>query len=209
MNDADFQRNRSSLQLSGKGFIIIVVIVFSTLSFTLGYFVGKSSLDGKPDNLSQPAEITPAFQNQESETLPQPQSMPVAENTLMTGETDTEPPTVGRPTVGAQTTEPPKENNQKSAVKESPVSQDNRQSNEPLYTVQLNAFKNSSDAKAFSKKQTQQGLKTYITTSVNAKQEKLYKVKTGEFKDRKKAEVMSLKLNKTGKLKTFVTLKNE
>lgn len=247
MNNADFHRDRSSLQLLGKEFIIVVVVIFSALSFTLGYFVGKSSIDRKPENLSQPAEITPAPQKQVSETLPQPQSSPVAENTPRTEEAakdvqaqkkgpfviveakqpgpakslhpakekiqaqtvSQQIPKVGLPKVGALATEPPKENNQKPAAKESPVSQDSKQSDESLYTVQIGAFKSSAEAETFRGKYAKKGLKTYITTSANTKKEKIYKVKSGEFKDRKKAEVLSLKLNKTEKLKTFVTLKNE
>jgi cell division septation protein DedD len=71
------------------------------------------------------------------------------------------------------------------------------------------AFKSASEAKSFSKKHAKKGLKTYITTSKDKNKVKIYKVKTGEFRDRKAAEVMSLKLNKTEKLKSFVTLKSD
>ena len=79
----------------------------------------------------------------------------------------------------------------------------------PVYTVQMAAFKSASEAKSFSKKHAKKGLKTYITTSTGKNKIKIYKVKTGEFRDRKAAEVMSLKLNKTEKLKSFVTLKSD
>ena len=48
MNNPDFHKERSSLQLLGKEFMIVVVVLFSALSFTLGYFVGKSGIDGNP-----------------------------------------------------------------------------------------------------------------------------------------------------------------
>ncbi|MFZ2198614.1 MAG: SPOR domain-containing protein, partial [Thermodesulfovibrionales bacterium] len=89
------------------------------------------------------------------------------------------------------------------------ASAESQKSDEPLYTVQMAAFKSASEAKSFSKKHAKKGLKTYITTSKDKNKVKIYKVKTGEFRDRKSAEVMSLKLNKTEKLKSFVTLKSE
>ncbi len=51
MSDADFHKDRSSSQLLGKEFIIVVVVIFSALSFTLGYFVGKSG-DRREDRKS-------------------------------------------------------------------------------------------------------------------------------------------------------------
>jgi cell division septation protein DedD len=201
MNNADFHRDRPSLQLLGKEFIIVVVVVFSALSFTLGYFVGKSGIEKKPENLSQAAEMTPLPQKQEAETLPQPQNIPIAENTSRTEET------------AKQNMQPrQKESAEKPAVKEGPVSPQatgSKGPEEPVYTVQFGAFKSSTEAETFRKKHVQKGLKTYITTSTNKKHEKIYKVKTGDFKDRKSAEVLSLKLNKTEQLKTFVTLINE
>ncbi|PKL49832.1 MAG: hypothetical protein CVV37_07455 [Nitrospira bacterium HGW-Nitrospira-1] len=195
MNNADFpiHRDRPSPQLFGKKFIIVVVVVFSALSFTLGYFVGKSNIEKKLENLPQAAEITPIPQKQEPVMPSPPQNIPVAENT-------------------SQNRETAKETAEKPEVKEIPVSPQAASSKgqgEPVYAVQLGAFKSSTEAETFRKKHAEKGLKTYITTFTNKKKEKIYKVSTGEFKDRKKAEIMSLKLNKTGKLKTFVTLKNK
>lgn len=205
MNNAHFHRNRSSLQLPGKEFIIAVVVIFSALSFTLGYFVGKSGTDRKPENLSQPAEITPAPQKQETETLPQPQAMPVTDNTSQTEEIAKEHVQTQKKesfvVVEAKQPEP--------AKNLQPAKEKTQKSTEPVYAVQLGAFKSSSEAETIRKRYEKKGLKTYITTSTNTKKENIYKVKSGEFRDRKKAEVMSLKLNKTGKLKTFVTLKSE
>jgi len=227
MKDADSHRDGSSLQLLGKEFIIVMVVAFSALSFTLGYFVGKNGIDRKPENLSQASEITPIPQKQEPETLPRPQNISVTENMLMTGETAKEhvqpqqneapvgveakqtlpvkSPRPAREATQAETGSQriPEENNQEPAAHES------KKSAEPVYTVQIGAFKNSSEAEAFRKNHASKELKTYITTSTNKKKEKIFKVKAGEFSDRKSAEVLALRLSKTGKLKTYVTLKNE
>jgi len=250
MNNPDLHKDRPSLQLLGKEFIIVVVVIFSALSFTLGYFVGKSGTDGKSGNPTQAAEIIPIPQKQETATPPQPQSESVAENknTPPAEATAKEPaqalqkgplviieakkpePVKAAPTakekpplhpVGQQVAQPATEQLPKEPIKESikepgkkPEAKDSSVSENstkpgPLYTVQIAAFKSASEARSFSKKHAKNGLKTYITTSTGKNKVKIYKVKSGEFRDKKDAEVMSLKLNKTGNLKTFVTLKSE
>ena len=229
MNNPDFHKDRSSLQLLGKEFMIVVVVIFSALSFTLGYFVGKSG------NPPQAAEMVPIPQKQETAALSQPQESSVAENenTPLAEATAKEPvearkkepvfiveakkpepvkaapPAKEKPATQQLPKEPIKEPLKKSEVKGNSASEDSTKPDRPLYTVQMAAFKSASEAKSFSKKHAKTDLKTYITTSTGKNKAKIYKVKTGEFRDRKAAEVMSLKLNKTGKLKTFVTLKSQ
>ena len=70
------------------------------------------------------------------------------------------------------------------------------------------AFKSSAEAAAFRNKYAEKGIKTFVSTATTKKKEKVYQVKTGEFRDKKSAEIFSLKLNKTEQLKTFVILKN-
>jgi cell division protein FtsN len=229
MNDADFPKEGPTLQLLGKEFIIVVVIVFSAFSFTLGYFVGKRNADRKPDNLSHAAEMAPIHQKQDQETPPEPQVTPVAEKT---SETEDIARDLGhfqqRETLAKQAApvnslqavkektrgetelqQMPRENNQNTGSKDGSALGDSKKTVEPVYAVQIGAFKSSSEAEAFRKKQAAKGLKTYITAVTNTKKEKIYKVKTGEFSERKSAELLTVKLNNTWKLKTFVTLKNE
>ena len=235
MKNSDFHKNSSSLQLLGKEFIIVIVVIFSAISFTLGYFVGKSGMDGTQKNLPQ-AALAPVQQTQVQDTLPLPGSTPASENTAGSGEAAAEhvqpqqkesfvvveakqpthsknaEPTKEIPKVQAVAKQDVKETSEKPAAKESQVSQQSKNSSdkkEPVYTVQMGAFKSSSETTSFRKKYAQKGIKTFVVTSANKKKEKIYKVRTGEFRDRKDAEILSLKLNKTEKLKTFATLKTD
>jgi cell division septation protein DedD len=236
MKNSDFHKNSSSLQLLGKEFIIVIVVIFSAVSFTLGYFVGKDGMDSTQKNLPQAAELAPVQQAQVQDTLPLPGSTPVSDKTAGSGEAAAEhgqqqqkesfvvveakqpapsknaEPSKEIPKVQAVAKQSVKETNEKPAAKESEVSQQSKNSSdkkEPVYTVQMGAFKSSSETTSFRKKYSKKGIKTFVATTANKKKEKIYKVRTGEFRDRKDAEVLSLKLNKTEDLKTFVTLKNE
>ena len=233
MSDADFYKDRSSSQLPGKEFIIVVVVVFSALSFTLGYFVGKSGADRQAENLLHARELVPEPQSHEPATPPQNQGIPVTENSPLTEENAKEhvQPQEKKTPVFVETKEAEptnsvqalkeksrlqtaqkrisEEDHQKPAAKKSSSSGESKKSETPVYTVQIGAFKSPGEAEACRKKQAKNKLETYITTVTNAKKEKIYKVRTGEFRDRKSAEVLSLKLNKTEKLKTFVTLTSE
>ena len=97
----------------------------------------------------------------------------------------------------------------KAAKKEEAPSEVVNSADGPLYSVQLGAFRSVAEARSCKKKYSEKGLKISIITSVNEKKEKIYKVRAGEFRDRKKAEVLSLRLNKTGKLKTYITSMDE
>lgn len=232
MRDTDFHRDRPSSQLLGKEFMIVVVVIFSALSFTLGYFVGKSGEDGKTENLSHAQEVIPGPKSQEPEALPQPQDRPVPETAPLNeekAEEQVQPQQKETPVIvetkeakPAKSLQPIKEeprpkaalkqlsgeDRQKPAAKKNSASGESKKPEAPVYTVQIGAFKSLGEAEACRKKQAKNKLKTYITTAVNTKKEKVYKVRTGEFRDKKSAEVLSLKLSKTEKLKTFVTLKN-
>jgi cell division protein FtsN len=229
MSDADFHKDRPSLQLPGKEFIIVVVVVFSSLSFTLGYFVGKSGADRKAETLSQAQEIAPIPPQKQEPAVPlQPQEAPTSGgaplNQEQTQPQQKEPPAivVTKEAEPAKTLPPVKEkrlpqagpqqmseDDHQKPASENNVSRESKKPEGPVYTVQIGAFKSSAEAEACRKKQAKNKLKTYITVATNKKKEKTYKVRTGEFRDKKSAEVLSLKLAKTEKLKTFVTLKSE
>ncbi len=185
----------------GRKLIIVIVVLTSALSFTLGYFVGKAVLKEKqpqsqiiamlPQQKAEPALQEQPVQNNEQSivNIPQPsinEGKPLSDKGLP-----------------VQTTAAKKE----TAV---PVIKENRPvQNTAIYTVQAGAFKNLKDAEALKRKLENKGYQVYIKKSMEAKNTKLFKVRTGEFTDKAKAEAVALKLKKAGGLKTFVTSKNE
>jgi cell division septation protein DedD len=71
--------------------------------------------------------------------------------------------------------------------------------------VQLGALKNSAEARRLKNKYAKKGYSTYITIVSGKNKEKIYKVKAGKFNDRKDAELLVVKLKKSGDLHAFVT----
>ncbi len=85
--------------------------------------------------------------------------------------------------------------------------QESKKSPKTIYTVQVGAFKDSSDADNLKAKLEKRGYNTHIIASESKREGKLYKVWIGEFDNRKGAEMLSMKIKKTEGLQTFVTLK--
>lgn len=207
-------KGRHKEPISGRKIIIAIVVVTSALSFTLGYFVGTSVLKEKhiqPPGIGaqQQAVAIPPRQ----ETAPDPQSQPPVANEQLPHDK----------TMPLKTVAVKEENNPvaPSLVKvgdstlregEGGLSAKNKQKslkNETLYTVQAGAFKNPKDALSLKHKLEKKGYKAYIKKSAEEKNAKLFKVRTGEFTDREKAEDFALKLKKSEGLKAaFVTAKN-
>jgi cell division septation protein DedD len=73
------------------------------------------------------------------------------------------------------------------------------------YTVQVGAFKNAEEADALRTKMSKKGYKAFVTAAKTKKQEILHKVMVGEYKTRREAEVLSVKLKNSEGLRTFVT----
>jgi cell division septation protein DedD len=74
------------------------------------------------------------------------------------------------------------------------------------YTVQLGALKSAPEARRLKTKLEKKGYKTQITASTSkTKHERIYKIRTGAFDDRKEAEMLALKLKKAEGLNAFVT----
>ncbi|MDP2156811.1 MAG: SPOR domain-containing protein [Nitrospirota bacterium] len=212
MNDDEFSERPSGFVL-GKEFIIVLVIIFSGLSFTLGYFVGRSGTP-KPEPALQAVESPGQFQKQELPTAPP--ALPAAPATEQAQAVL--PPMKEPASPATSVTEKPAQQKigesqiakpvvEKSAQKVAPaaVSEGMRS----IYTVQIGAFKNIAEAKQLKAKFDKKGYKSFISASTNKKAEKIFKVKTGEFREKKEAEVLALKLRKTEGLQTYVTMKTE
>ena len=206
MNDDEFAEKPSGFML-GKEFIIVVVIFFSGLSFTLGFFVGKNDAQ-KPGAALQSVE--PPAQVQKQELLPAPPSPSMAQSPELTPAASPVQqavlPLIKEP--GSQlvpVTE--KSAPEKAAPKVEPAL--TLDSKSALYTVQIGAFVNIAEAKHLKANFNKKGYKSFISEGRNRKAQKIYKVTTGEFREKKEADVLALKLKKTAGLQAFVTTKTE
>jgi cell division septation protein DedD len=233
MKDIDF-KDKSSARIFGKGVVIVIVILFSSLSFVLGYFVGRL---GREDRATQGRALETAVSQTGNPAL-QPARLPApaTANSVPAGPSQAVPPEgpdqssfqtkntntpaspgdAGREApkgVPSKTLMPPAKgqskevSNGKEVSKEStPVAQP-KQTFKDTYTVQLGALKNASEAKKVRHKFEKKGYKTYLSVTRNGKHQKIYKIRVGEFKEKKDAEVLALKLKKVEGLNTFVTVK--
>lgn len=236
MNSLD-GRERSSFHVLGKEFIIVIVVLASAVSFTLGFFVGKSGHDdrttgaalvtGIPSGEGRAEPGTSGFESPGGETAnaakKESDGVNMDLNTPKEGGRNggKEMSSAGVP--GSQNATPasggaPVEKRQPAGKSEAgpkekassiPVLEEKALSGEILYAVQLGAFRNPKEAEQFAEGFVEKGFKPYITASRTKNQEKIFKVKAGEFKDRKNAEILSLKIKKTEGLNAFVTFKHE
>lgn len=198
--------------MPGKEFLIVLVIIFSGLSFTLGYFVGKS---GAPEQ----AQALPAIETGQVQKQQLQQPPAAAQEQVQTAAAQPAVMLPIREQASAITPAAEKvatQKNPEQLVK--PVPEKASQKIEPaeaaeskstVYTVQLGAFKSMTEAKHLKVKFDKKGYKSFISTGKDRNTQKIYKVKTGEFREKKEAEVLALKLKKTEGLQTYVTLKTE
>jgi len=220
---------------SGRGVIIAITIVFSCLSFTLGFFVGKLGKITRPEAPAVATEPAAPAQNgqpqQPQNPLPaeylktQPENagtpVPPAQNPPRTAEPAVSPSASPReipgpkpdtePGQGPARTERDVVARQVKEVSKTTVSEhkqdrarEKQDSDGPLYTVQVGAFKNKAEADKFRAKYSKKGYKIYIEGIKTNRNMKIYKLRTGEFREKKDAEVLAVKLKKTENLKTFV-----
>lgn len=180
MKRTDLKRD-SSIFYIGKGVIIIGVLIISSLSFTLGYFVGKSM---QPHVVNQTSVITQQESTEQKNIDPEKKEAVVQEP--------------------IQETQQPQQNQQTKDTEETKEPPQKRK-----YTVQTGVFKDASVADALKAKLDKKGYKTYIIPFETKRHEKLYKVMVGEFTTRKEAEVLSIKIKNAESLQAFVTFKTE
>ncbi len=234
MKDIDF-KDKSTPRIFGKGIVIVIVVVFSSISFVLGYFVGKI---GRED-VNQPARAAETAAVPIESPAPQPrQPIPAETGSSPTDQLQTTPadgrthlPSQGKtvipsaketgrepgqvttndapmPSAKEQPKEAPRQERKDGSKGSRSVEPQPKQSSKEVYTVQLGALKNAAEAKKLRQKFEKKGYKTYLSAAKGKKHEKIYKIRVGEFKERKEAEVLALKLKKTEGLNAFVTVKN-
>jgi cell division septation protein DedD len=181
-------REKSSAFVIGRGLIIAVILFTSTISFIIGYFVGKSTLKEGPAirSLQENSKDMSALPlNVTSQQKDQPQDIAPSEE----GRT--------QKTTGEISTE---------AVKNT---QQLQKSPKIVYTVQVGAFKDAPEAESLKVRLDKKGFKAYVIPSESKREGRLYKVQVGEFATKKEAEILSLKIKKTVGLQAFVTFKKE
>ncbi len=194
-------KEMSSVVYIGKWIVIIAILITSSLSFTLGYFVGKSF---QPPVVNQ-TTVIPVQESAEQKNIESEKK-----EALVQQPEQTQKPQETQQTVKAQQaqetkkTQITKETKQTTETKETKKTLKTRQ-----YTVQTGAFKDISDANALKSRLDKKGYKTYIAPTETKTHKKLYKVMVGDFVTRKEAEVLSIKIKKAEGLKTFVTFKTD
>jgi cell division septation protein DedD len=192
MKRTDSKENPNTFYV-GKGLVIIVILVISSISFTLGYFVGKSV---HPPIVNQSSFIHENQDRTEQKNIPAEDKNASIQHP--------EPITETQKTIETKEASSTKESKEIKTTKEIQKISKSRK-----YTVQVGAFKNVSDANALKAKLDKKGYKTVITQAETKKHKNFYKVMIGNFITRKEAEVLSVKIKKSEGLNTFVTFKSE
>jgi cell division septation protein DedD len=204
MKRTDFKEN-SSVFFIGKGVVIIAILITSSLSFTLGYFVGKSF---QPPAVNQTSVIT------QQDSAEQKNAEPDKKESDAQQPEQTQKPQEPQQTVKAQQAQETQKTQITKETEQTPITKETKQTKETQettktrkYTVQAGAFKDASDANALKATLDKKGYKTFVTPVEIKRHKNLYKVMIGDFADKKEAEVLSIKIKKAEGLKTFVTFK--
>jgi cell division septation protein DedD len=228
MKDLDF-KDKSSPRVFSTGIVIVIVVIFASVSFVLGYFVGKVGRDERaepfvradaplrqkaPDPVSAKPESAaqsslPASDNQSHEVTAaeQPNEAPGPDRNPRVLPGEPEKGGLNRPSPSAAKEQPavPKK---ETPGADNPAEHESVQASGEVYTVQLGALKMAAEAKKLRAKFEKKGYKTFLVITKNKKHEKIYKIRVGEFRKKKEADILALKLRKTEGLKAFVTVKN-
>lgn len=208
MNPKFYSKVPSGL-FSGRVILIALLVVLSSTTFILGYFVGKMAREDKSASLNTITQNIDV--KKEAETSPQTditekqlsEIMEGRENsdTVNTGEADELTPVTPKKepveTKDVTINTPPKETKNVASKSTSQKRIDYS------YTIQAGAFNSLSQAKHLEKKIAKSGYPVQIVKARN-KEKTLYKVRVGRYKSRKEAEISAIKLTKNLGIKTFV-----
>jgi cell division septation protein DedD len=202
-------KEKSSVFYISRTAIIICVIIISAIGFTLGFFVGK--------NFRPPADMLASGNLPKNTTLQQNSVNTQKEITdRQTHQTPVSqiPVEIQKPQESKTTKETHPMEKAKEMIPSQPTAkagesqETSKSTSSRKYTVQVGAFKNSSDAHALMLKLDKKGYHAAVIMA-KAKNERIFKVLVGEFNTREEAEVFSIKLKKTEGLKAFVTFRTQ
>jgi cell division septation protein DedD len=200
MKRTDLKEN-STVVIINKWLVIVAIFITSSLSFTLGYLVGKRVTSPVVNQ----APVIPGQEITDQKNIkPEEKATSIPQQTQiiqLPGETQQ------KEIRQAQQDKKPKETEKTGEVRKTQEPQKIPKARK--YTVQAGAFKNISDANALKAKLDKKRYKTYITASETQKHKKFYKVRIGDFATRKEAEIISIKIKKNEGLNTFVTFKTD
>jgi cell division septation protein DedD len=212
MKRADF-KEKSSVFFIGRWVIFLGIIITASLSFTLGFFVGKSNrpIIERQDLITpqqeaavrknaEPNQKEPSVQ-QHQQTIQSPSGTQTSshetkqevemQESKMTHQTKVN----GKPQITL--------GNKNQLTQKTDLTRNSSAAR--IYSIQIGAFRNNSDANTLKTKFEKKGYKTSVITTTTKKHEKIYKVLVGEFTAREEAELLSIKIKNTEGLKAFVT----
>ncbi len=203
---------------SGRLLLIAILVILSSVSFMLGYFVGRSGTaveePAKTVSLYQPPETgmpgdegETGTEETASEALEEMRE--VEDSSAVAGkkgvETARELPPVQEEVKSSSATMPPVKS--KKTVSRHPEKKKLKnelatKKTSRYYTIQVGAFSRHSQARRLQQKLSKKGYHVEIVRSGGEKT--IYRVRVGKYRDRKAAEVAAIRLTRAEGLKTFV-----
>jgi cell division septation protein DedD len=206
-------RSKQSVLFVGKGSIIFFIILISSLSFMLGYFVGKKMNGGFETRTAQFSFSENSEYNEPSPGHSQKNPESRDNISLSLPSQNTEPSQkissnqnnkVQKITKNQQPVRTP-EPSQKKIYQDTKKQETSSESIQ--YTVQVGAFRNAHDAEMLKEQLDKKGYNVYISLSETKNHETIHKVRVGAFSTRKHAETLALKIKQAEALNTFVTFR--
>ena len=200
-------RDSSSIFYISKWVVIVVIIIVSSISFTLGYYVGKKYYTSDNDQASIVPKNKSILRNDKELHDQEIVGQERAEKQNILSQTTTQPLQDPQHSTKTKQTAVAKNNHNPHEMQKTQPPK--KGTTKITYTVQAGAFKSSHEAEILKEKLAKKGYTAYIIQSESKKHENLYKVMIGKFPTRKQAEVLSLKIKKSEGLQSFVTFRTK
>jgi len=200
-------RDSSSVFYISKWVVIVVIVVVSSISFTLGYYVGKRYYPSDNNQVSIVPKNMNDLQNDKEQHDQEIAGQEQSEKQVMRSQTATQPSHVSQHTTETKQTAVAKNVQNPHDMQKSQPPQ--KATTKITYTVQAGAFMSSHEAGILKERLAKKGYTAYIIQSESKKHEQLYKVMIGKFSTREQAEILSLKIKKAEGLQTFVTFRTK